>query len=59
MLIITLIVLLVASEVVHQTILLYTSGLITLRLLLVIIDIVLFATIALAFMLVKSISEKQ
>ena len=59
MLIITLIVLLVASEVVHQTILLYTSGLITLRLLLVIIDIVLFAIIALAFMLVKSISEKQ
>lgn len=59
MLIITLIVLLVASEVVHQTILLYTSGLITLRLLLVIIDIVLFAIIALAFMLVKSISERQ
>ena len=59
MLIITLLVLLVASEVVHQTILLYTSGLITLRLLLVIIDIVLFAIIALAFMLVKSISERQ
>lgn len=59
MLIITLIVLLAASEVVHQTILLYTSGLITLRLLLVIIDIVLFAIIALAFMLVKSISERQ
>jgi len=59
MLIITLIVLLVASEVVHQTILLYTSGLITLRLLLVIIDIVLFGIIALAFMLVKSISERQ
>ena len=59
MLIITLLVLLVASEVVHQTILLYTSGLITLRLLLVIIDIVLFGIIALAFMLVKSISERQ
>jgi len=59
MLIITLIVLLVASEVVHQTILLYTSGLITLRLLLVIIDIVLFGIIALAFMLVKSTSEKR
>jgi len=59
MLIITLLVLLVASEVVHQTILLYTSGLITLRLLLVTIDIVLFGIIALAFMLVKSISERQ
>ena len=59
MLIITLIVLLVASEVVHQTILLYTSGLITLRLLLVTIDIVLFGIIALAFMLVKSTSERQ
>ena len=59
MLIITLIVLLVASEVLHQTILLYTSGLITLRLLLVIIDIVLFGIIALAFMLVKSTSERQ
>ena len=59
MLIITLIVLLVASEVIHQTILLYTSGLITLRLLLVIIDIVLFGIIALAFMLVKNTSERQ
>lgn len=57
MLIITLLVLLVASEVLNQTILLYMSGLMALRWLLVTIVTVLCVIIALAYSLVKSISE--
>ena len=57
MLIITLLVLFVASEVMHQTILLYTSGLMHPKWLLVITVTVLFAITALAYMLVKNDSE--
>ena len=59
MLIITLLVLLAASVVLNKTILLYMSGLMALRWLLVTIATVLCVIIVLAFMLVKNISERR
>ena len=57
MLIITVLVLLVASVVLQETILLYMSGLMALRLLSLTIATVLFAIIVLAYSLVNNSSE--